>query len=74
VNICVSDLFSLRDRGLYFGIISVVWALASGVGPVLGGVFTQKARNAKHLLWLTCDIEDRWLLQVGVGAFGLIFL
>jgi MFS family permease len=24
VNICVSDLFSLRDRGLYFGIISVV--------------------------------------------------
>lgn len=44
VNICVSDSFSLRDRGLYFGLISVVWALASGVGPVLGGVFTEKAR------------------------------
>lgn len=44
VNICVSDLFSLRDRGLYFGLLSVVWALASGVGPVLGGVFTEKAR------------------------------
>lgn len=46
VNICVSDLFSLRDRGLYFGLISVVWALASGIGPVLGGIFTQKARYA----------------------------
>jgi MFS family permease len=42
VNICVSDLFALRDRGLYFGLVSVVWALASGVGPVLGGVFTEK--------------------------------
>lgn len=44
VNICVSDLFSLRDRGLYFGLISVAWAAASGVGPVLGGAFTEQAR------------------------------
>lgn len=50
VNICVSDLFSLRDRGLYFGLISVVWALASGVGPVLGGVFTEKARCVRTIL------------------------
>lgn len=42
VNICISDLFSLRDRGLYFGLTSVVWAFASAVGPVLGGLFTQK--------------------------------
>jgi MFS family permease len=42
VNICVSDLFALRDRGLYFGLLSVVWAFASGVGPVLGGVFSEK--------------------------------
>ncbi|KUL91541.1 hypothetical protein ZTR_01648 [Talaromyces verruculosus] len=42
VNICVSDLFALRDRGLYFGLLSVVWAIASGVGPVLGGVFSEK--------------------------------
>lgn len=42
VNICISDLFSLRDRGLYFGLISLVWAVASGAGPVLGGAFTDK--------------------------------
>ncbi|WDK19888.1 hypothetical protein CGRA01v4_11175 [Colletotrichum graminicola] len=40
VNICICDLFSLRGRGLYFGLRSIVWALASGLGPVLGGVFT----------------------------------
>lgn len=42
VNIAISDLFSMRDRSLYFGLTSIVWALASGVGPVLGGVFSQQ--------------------------------
>ncbi|KAJ5187873.1 hypothetical protein N7449_010867 [Penicillium cf. viridicatum] len=61
VNICVSDLFSLRDRGLYFGLLSVVWALASGVGPVLGGVFTEKAS------W-------RWCFWINLPITGLVFL
>tara|TARA_R110002003_G_scaffold194_3_gene15181 strand:- start:10231 stop:10962 length:732 start_codon:yes stop_codon:yes gene_type:complete len=42
VNIAISDLFSVRDRGMYFGIIGGVWALASSLGPVVGGLFTQK--------------------------------
>ncbi|KUI55839.1 hypothetical protein VP1G_03217 [Cytospora mali] len=41
-NICISDLFSMRKRGMYMGIISLVWAVAGGFGPVLGGVFTTK--------------------------------
>ncbi|KAM3064750.1 hypothetical protein ACMFMG_012064 [Clarireedia jacksonii] len=41
-NICVSDLFSLQDRGMYFGLLSTVWALASALGPVIGGVFTSR--------------------------------
>jgi MFS family permease len=44
VNICIADLFSQRDRGMWYGLLSVIWALASAVGPVLGGVFTTKFR------------------------------
>ena len=44
VNICISDMFSQRDRGLYYGLTSIVWAVASGVGPVLGGAFTDQLR------------------------------
>lgn len=42
VNICISDLFSMRKRGQYFGMVGMVWALASAIGPILGGVFTEK--------------------------------
>lgn len=42
VNICISDLFSMRNRGQYFGMVGMVWACASALGPILGGVFTQK--------------------------------
>ena len=33
VEIVVSDLVPLAERGLYQGLIGLVWALASGVGP-----------------------------------------
>lgn len=42
VNISISDLFSMRKRGQYFGMIGMVWAFASAVGPILGGVFTER--------------------------------
>lgn len=41
-NICISDLFSLKKRGMYFGMLGMVWALASALGPVIGGVFTSR--------------------------------
>ena len=42
VNICISDLFSMRNRATYFGIIGMVWALASAIGPIMGGALTEK--------------------------------
>jgi len=38
----VSDVVSLKDRGKYQGIIGVVVALSNSLGPILGGIFTEK--------------------------------
>lgn len=32
-----------RDRSFYLGLVSLVWMIASGIGPVLGGVLSEKA-------------------------------
>lgn len=65
VNICISDLFSMRERAKYYGIVGMTWAVASGVGPVIGGVFTEK-------------VSWRWCFYInlpldGVSLILLIF-
>lgn len=61
VNICISDLFSMRRRGAYFGIIGGVWALASAIGPIIGGVFTE------YVTW-------RWCFYINLPLDGAAFL
>ena len=55
VNTIICDCFSLRDRGLYLAITSIVWAVGSAVGPVIGGVFTTKLEY----------VADPWNLTSG---------
>ncbi|KAF2132901.1 hypothetical protein P153DRAFT_282938 [Dothidotthia symphoricarpi CBS 119687] len=61
VNITISDLFAIRDRGAYFGVIGGVWALASSLGPVVGGLFTQK-------------VSWRWCFYINLPFDGLAFI
>ncbi|EXJ88250.1 hypothetical protein A1O1_05180 [Capronia coronata CBS 617.96] len=65
VNICIADLFSMRDRPKYYGLMGMVWAFASGVGPVIGGAFTE-------------GVSWRWCFYInlpldGVSLILLIF-
>ncbi|KAI1104589.1 MFS general substrate transporter [Jackrogersella minutella] len=65
-NICVGDLFSMRKRGMYYAFFGMVWAIASAIGPILGGVFTTKAT------WRWCFYVN--LPISGVGFFVLLFV
>ncbi|KAL7424758.1 hypothetical protein Q5752_000442 [Cryptotrichosporon argae] len=40
--IIISDVVSLKERGKYQGITGAVVAMSNSLGPILGGVFTQK--------------------------------
>jgi EmrB/QacA subfamily drug resistance transporter len=63
VNICISDLFSMRNRGMYFAMVGMVWALASAVGPVLGGVFTEKV-SWRWCFYINCKSAFHRVLQI----------
>ena len=43
-EIVVADLVSLSERGTYEGILGLVWASASALGPPIGGVFSRHGR------------------------------
>jgi len=41
ITILIGKMFAMGDRAKYYGLMGLVFAAASGLGPVLGGVFTQ---------------------------------
>ena len=63
VYICIGDLFSMRERPKYYGIMGMVWAIASGVGPVIGGAFTE------YVSWRWC-----FYINLPLDGLSLIFL
>ena len=61
VSIIISDMFSMRHRSLYIGLMEIIWAIAGGVGPVLGGVLVQ------HVSW-------RWVFWIILPPCAVAFV
>ncbi|KAF7586969.1 hypothetical protein BBP40_007968 [Aspergillus hancockii] len=68
-NICVSDLFSVRERSMYFGLFGSVWAIASALGPIIGGVFTAGV-TWRWCFWINLPIGG---VSLAILAFFLDF-
>ncbi|KAJ4324686.1 hypothetical protein N0V84_003811 [Fusarium piperis] len=63
VNICIGDLFSVRERGFYYGLVGAVWGVSSALGPVIGGVFAYQAS------WRWC-----FYINLPISGVGIIVL
>ncbi|KAG9023055.1 hypothetical protein FRB95_013743 [Tulasnella sp. JGI-2019a] len=63
-EIVIADLVPLSQRGLYMGLIGMVWAVAAAAGPPIGGAFS--------------DSNWRWLFYMNVpltaiAIVGVVF-
>lgn len=65
VSIAISDLFSMRERPKYYAFVGLTWAVASGVGPIVGGVFTEEV-TWRWCFWINLPLD-------GLGLILLIF-
>ncbi|RPA96175.1 MFS general substrate transporter [Choiromyces venosus 120613-1] len=63
VNVTISDLIAVRERGVYLSYVGLTWAFASAIGPVLGGVFTEK------VTWRLC-----FWINVPIAVLAMISL
>ena len=61
ISVVISDLFSMRHRSLYIGLLEIIWGFAGGIGPVLGGTFAQ------HLSW-------RWAFWIMLPPCAVAFV
>ncbi|KAL4902571.1 hypothetical protein BDW74DRAFT_158044 [Aspergillus multicolor] len=61
ILITISDLFSVRLRSLFMGLMEFTWTVAGALGPVLGGVFTE-------------SVSWRWIFWINLPVCGVAFV
>ncbi|ATY67439.1 MFS multidrug [Cordyceps militaris] len=64
--VLITDLVPLRRRGKLYALISVVWAVGSPIGPIIGGVLSQ-AGAWRWIFWMNLPIIA--VSMAGIAAF-----
>lgn len=59
-DIIITDIIPLRERGKWFGFVSIMWAIGSVTGPVIGGAFAEKV-SWTWIFWINLPF-------IGIGA------
>lgn len=77
VFIIMSDMLDMRERGKYIGFVGVVYSLASIIGPVMGGAFSDSL-TWRWSFWINlpvCNLKVFWLwLSYVKGLLYVLFL
>ncbi|GAA5971251.1 hypothetical protein JCM11641_008282 [Rhodosporidiobolus odoratus] len=55
VEVILSDIVPLSERGVYQGAFSATWTLASATGPLIGGAFA--SFDYRYLFWINLPIS-----------------
>lgn len=63
VSILMSDIVPLRDRGMWQGVINIIYATGSGVGAPLGGIL------ADYIGWRWYDANLDTVIFVCLSHF-----
>ncbi|KAL4957820.1 major facilitator superfamily domain-containing protein [Aspergillus filifer] len=61
ILITISDLFSVRLRSLFLGLMEFTWTIAGALGPILGGSFTE-------------SVSWRWIFWINLPVCGTAFI
>ncbi|KAF5341325.1 hypothetical protein D9758_016179 [Tetrapyrgos nigripes] len=56
MQIIISDIITLRERGKYQGIIGGVVAIGYTIGPIIGGLLAQKV-SWRWCFWITLPLS-----------------
>ncbi|KAM0718328.1 hypothetical protein Q7P37_006660 [Cladosporium fusiforme] len=57
VTTCITDLFSLRERTLFYAISGATMAFAAAIGPLLGGAFSQIGKGGwRWIFWINLPL------------------
>jgi MFS family permease len=67
VQISISDITTLDQRGYYFGLLGIAVALGNGLGPLVGDLLTEYT-SWRWAFWFICP-----LAAVAATYFGIVF-